>query len=89
MTTYNTFTTDDPTKFTPREWVDYCLKIEYEIMQAKSTTLHDGRSMQMEDLVEVQKARGYWLRQVAIEDDAKKGRRRIGGLRFKTASFGG
>ena len=71
---------------TPQEWVNYCLQKEHEVLEARETTLHDGRSIKMESLATIQKARIYWENRVK-QAQQPKNQPRFGGFRVKTADM--
>lgn len=68
-----------------KQWLDYCLQKEAEVMEARETTLHDGRTVKMESLPAIRRATAYWRKQVNLQKQPRS--RRFGGFRVKTADM--
>ena len=74
-----------PQDRTPQQWVDFYLQVESDVASGKSRSLN-GRSIQLEDLAEIRKAREDWEKRV-LSSKASSTAKRIGGLRYKTAAM--
>lgn len=51
---------------TPRQWVEYYLQIESDVLSGKDVTMENGRRVVMEDLGQIIKARQEWERRATI-----------------------
>lgn len=69
----------------PQDWVDYYLSIEDQVLGGKDVKFDDGRTVVMEDLSQIRRARGEWERRV--NQKKRRGRNNFGGLHYKTADL--
>ena len=70
---------------TAQDWVNYYLGIEDQVAAGKEVKFDDGRTVVMEDLSQIRRARADWERRA--NQVKRRGRNNFGGLHYKTADL--